>query len=275
MTSKSWRIPLRIFLGFPQRLPHLSIHMMLRLLFISLSVITFAALTKNQASAEDKRPNVLMICVDDLNDWVEPLGGHPQARTPAMARLAQSGVLFSNAHCQSPLCNSSRTSLMLSRRPSQTGVYGLAPWFRGVPELSSLTTLPQHFAAAGYQTITAGKVFHGGAFRKRDPLGRKEFDVIGPPGSPGIKPPKKLIPPTPGGDHPLMDWGVFDHDEKDKGDYRVASFLVEQLENLDGKEPVFIAGGFFLPHVPCHVTPKYWDMFPEQTLILPHIDRLE
>ena len=50
-----------------------------------------------------ERPNVLLIAVDDLNDWVGCLGGHPQAKTPNIDALAKRGVLFSNAHCQSLL----------------------------------------------------------------------------------------------------------------------------------------------------------------------------
>ena len=37
------------------------------------------------------QPNILFISVDDLNDWIEPLGGHPQAITPNLSRLAGRG----------------------------------------------------------------------------------------------------------------------------------------------------------------------------------------
>ena len=74
-----------------------------------------------QAAA--KRPNVLFIAIDDLNDWVGCLGGHPQVRTPNIDRLARRGVLFSNAHCQAPICNPSRVSLLTGVRPSTSGVY--------------------------------------------------------------------------------------------------------------------------------------------------------
>ena len=77
-----------------------------------------------------ERPNVLFIALDDLNDWVGCLGGHPQVKTPHMDRLAQRGTVFLNAHCQAPLCNPSRTSLLTGLRPSTTGVYALEPWFR-------------------------------------------------------------------------------------------------------------------------------------------------
>ena len=55
-------------------------------------------------SVETKNPNVLFISIDDLNDWIGCLGGHPQAKTPNLDRLATRGTLFLNAHCQSPVC---------------------------------------------------------------------------------------------------------------------------------------------------------------------------
>src|SRR5438552_14676706 len=89
------------------------------------------ALLGSPVSADEKpRPNVLFIAIDDLNDWVGCLGGHPQVKTPHMDRLAASGTLFANAHCQGPLCNPSRASLLTGLRPSTTGVYALQPWFR-------------------------------------------------------------------------------------------------------------------------------------------------
>ena len=56
-------------------------------------------------AGEEQKPNILLIAIDDLNDWIGCLGGHPQAKTPNLDRLAARGVLFSNAHCQSPVCN--------------------------------------------------------------------------------------------------------------------------------------------------------------------------
>src|SRR5689334_21741347 len=70
------------------------------------------------APASERYPNVLFIAVDDLNDWVGCLGGHPQAKTPNIDRLAAGGTLFLNAHIQAPLCNPSRASLLTGLRPS-------------------------------------------------------------------------------------------------------------------------------------------------------------
>src|SRR5687767_6737680 len=114
------------------------------------------------AQAAQQKPNVLFIAIDDQNDWIGALGGHPMVKTPNLDQLAQRGTVFLNAHCQAPLCNPSRTSLMLSLRPTTTGIYGLAPWFRTLPEWKDRVTLPQHFAASGYRTYAAGKIYHGG-----------------------------------------------------------------------------------------------------------------
>ncbi|MCS6850699.1 MAG: sulfatase [Gemmataceae bacterium] len=214
------------------------------------------------------RPNVLFIAIDDQNDWVGCLGGHPLVKTPNIDRLAQRGTVFLNAHCQAPLCNPSRTSLMLGLRPTTTGIYGLAPWFRTLPRWRDRVTLPQHFARHGYRTLTAGKVYHGGIPAKER---SKEFDVWGPAGGPGAKPPKKLVPPTPMGNHPLVDWGTFPHQDADKGDYQVASWAIEQLRSVPKDQPFFLAVGFFLPHVPCYATSKWFDLYPDNDSVLPAI----
>lgn len=226
--------------------------------------------SRQAQSAEDRaKPNVLFIAIDDQNDWIGHLGGHPLAKTPHLDRLAERGTTFLNAHCQSPLCNPSRTSLMLSLRPTTTGIYGLAPWFRTLDEWKDRVTLPQHFTAHGYRTLTAGKMYHGGAGGRQRQAA--EFDVWGPPGGVGVRPDEKLIPPTPMGNHPLMDWGVFPHGEEDKGDYQVASWAVEQIRTAPRDEPFFLAAGFFLPHVPCYATQKWFDLYPDDDSVLPVI----
>lgn len=225
--------------------------------------------TSSGKSAAPARPNVLLLAIDDQNDWVGHLGGHPLARTPHLDRLARRGTAFLNAHCQAPLCNPSRSSLMLGLRPTTTGIYGLAPWFRRLDAWKDRVTLPQHFKAHGYRTLVAGKIYHGslGSTQARS----LEFDVWGPGGGIGARPEKKLIPPTPMGNHPLMDWGVFPHRDEDKADYQVASWAIRQIETAPRHEPFFLAAGFSLPHVPCYVTQPWYDLYPGDDRILPAV----
>ena len=99
--------------------------------------------------AKDK-PNVLLVSIDDLNDWAGCLGGHPQAKTPNIDRLARMGTLFANGHCQSPVCNPSRASMMTGRYPHTTGIYFLSPDLEAAPVLKDVQTLPEVFADNGY-----------------------------------------------------------------------------------------------------------------------------
>ncbi len=220
------------------------------------------------------RPNILFIAIDDQNDWIGHLGGHPLAKTPNLDKLAARGTTFLNAHCQAPLCNPSRSSLLFGLRPTTTGIYGLAPTPRQLPELKDRVSLPQHFASSGYRTYATGKIYHGGTVAGGNQQNTTpEFQVTAPYGGVGTKPPKKLIGPTPMGNNPLMDWGVWplDNDDRTKGDYQVATWTVDQVRAAPMDQPFFIAAGFFLPHVPCYATQKWFDLYPDDDSVLPPI----
>jgi choline-sulfatase len=232
-----------------------------------LATIACWLLCASSQSLAAKSPNILFISMDDQNDWIGPCGGHPQVKTPNLGRLASRGEAFLNAHCQAPLCNPSRTSVMLSLRPTSTGIYGLAPWFRSVNSLKSRVSLPQHFKAHGYTTYAAGKVYH--PFDNSRHLA-DEFDVLGPAGGIGVRPDHKLIPATPQ-ENVLMDWGMFPHRDEDKTDYQVASWAIERLKSAPPQQPFFMAIGFSLPHVPCYATKKWFDLYPDDDRLLPAV----
>lgn len=232
-------------------------------------VLVFAALALGipGALAAPPRPNVLFIAIDDLNDWVGCLGGHPQARTPNMDRLAARGTLFSNAHVQSPLCNPSRSSLLTGLRPSTTGIYGLAPGLRDVAATRDRVTLPQHFARHGYFTAGFGKVFHDGSIPPQ--LRTNEFHVWGP--APGMPLPKEKFVHTPS-DIRAMDWGVFPEDDREQADWKIADAAIAQLKTRPPDKPFFLAVGFRLPHVPCFASQQWFDLFPpEDEILLPPV----
>lgn len=237
----------------------------MRALVRGLILAAAAMLLPGASAAASEKPNILFIAVDDLNDWTGCLGGHPQAKTPHMDRLAARGTVFLNAHCQAPLCNPSRTSLLTGLRPDSTGIYGLSPWFRTLPEFADLVTLPQYFKKNGYRTYSTGKIHHGPHGRGQDD---GEFDVIGPGGGVGVRPTKPLVNAPSG--HPLVDWGVFPHDDKDKGDWQITEWAAKELDKKP-EGPFFLSVGYFLPHVPCYASQRWFDLHPEETLRLPLI----
>ncbi|MEZ6103674.1 MAG: sulfatase [Pirellulaceae bacterium] len=213
---------------------------------------------RSEPQPPDTRPNVLMIAVDDLNDWVGCLGGHPQSVTPNLDAFAQRSVVFTNAHCQAPICNPSRISLLTGTRPSTTGIYYLGPLLRQCDSTEDAVTLPQHFARHGYHTMAAGKIFHV--------EGRGEFDLYaGNMGGMGPRPPKPI---SAGHSHPLWDWGAFPDSDELMPDAKIAAWASEQLaKSYD--QPFFLACGFYRPHVPMTVPHKWFDLHPLDQVQLP------
>jgi len=224
-------------------------------------LLSLACLAVLPAQAAD-RPNVLMIAVDDLNDWVGCLGGHPQAKTPNIDRLAARGVLFGNAHCQAPICNPSRVSLMTGRFPSTSGIYLLSPsQFRRSPALADCVTMPEYFAKHGYATLGCGKVYHNST-------ATETFQEYGPRGGFGPLPKNKINYRV---GHRLWDWGAFPESDDQTPDAQVADWAVGQLRRKHDK-PFFLAAGFFRPHVPLYAPQKWWDLYPpEDEIELPKV----
>ena len=102
------------------------------------------------------QPNILLIIADDLNNWVAPMAGNAQAKTPNLDRLAARGVTFRNAQCPAPLCNPSRTAFMSGMRPSTTGIYhNQQVW---MPHIGRGLCLNDYVRKFGYNSLWAGKI---------------------------------------------------------------------------------------------------------------------
>ncbi len=217
----------------------------------------------------NKHPNVVMICIDDLNDWLGCMQGHPNAITPNIDRLARKGVLFTNAHCQAPLCGPSRASLMTGLRPSTTGIYGMIDddlIKKDNPSTESVVFLPEYFKQNGYHTMGIGKIFHqhapkgvfdesGGRVPGFGPVPSERFVWSGEPGKKGY-----------GGTS--TDWGAFPAADSLMPDYQSAQWAIERLKR-NYEKPFFLAVGFLRPHVPWYVPQKWFDMHPLEDIKTP------
>ena len=216
--------------------------------------------------ASQQRWNVLFIAIDDLNDWVGCLGGHPNARTPNLDRLATTGTLFTNAHCPAPACNPSRAALLTGVRPSTSGVYYNSQPFRSSPALEDAVTLPRHFADHGYKVIGGGKIFHE-AFP--DPISWEEYwpsmETTRPEDP---NPPTRPLNGLPWTYH--FDWGPLDARDEEMGDWQVADWAIGKLQEQHDR-PFFLGCGFFRPHLPWYVPRKYFDLHPLEGIALPEV----
>lgn len=221
------------------------------------------AMTPFQVWSQLKKeyPNVLMLIVDDLNDWVGAMGGHPNAKTPNIDKLADQGTLFTNAHASAPLCGPSRASIMTGRAPSSTGIYGHIHDndIRKVDKAKHSVFLSEYFKKNGYYTAGVGKVFHeAAADGSFDDFGGR-YKGFGPYPEKPLKWDKKGT---------STDWGPFPESDEQMPDYDSAHWIANKLKQQHDK-PFFMACGFLRPHVPWHVPKKWFDMHPAKDLFLP------
>lgn len=231
-------------------------------------IVLFFLLAGLPVDAADSKPNVLFIAVDDLNDWVGCLGGHPQAKTPNIDRLAAGGMLFTNAHCAAPACNPSRTAIMTGISPHRSGMYDNRQKMREI--LPTATLLPKYFSQHGYWSAGSGKLLH--YF-----IDAASWDEYFPPKETENPFPRTLYPEKrpvslPRGgpwQYNETDWGGLDaSDEEFGGDWLVSKWIGEQLSRKHEK-PFFLACGIYRPHEPWFVPQKYFDQFPLDDIQLP------
>jgi len=239
----------------------------------SLSILITLILTSSAVAVDDRdqtpdktstgasKPNILFIAVDDLNDWIGCLKGHPQTLTPNIDRLAASGVLFTNAHCPAPACNPSRTAIMTGIAPNKSGLYDNRQKMREV--LPNAELIPKHFSRNGYHSSGSGKMLH--YFIDAD-----SWDEYYPnkesenPFPPTLHPPQRPVNLPRGGPWQYVetDWAALDAtDEEYGGDWLVSEWVSKQLQKQHA-QPFFLACGIYRPHEPWFVPRAYYKKFP-------------
>jgi arylsulfatase A-like enzyme len=245
-----------------------------------------------------KHPNVLFIAIDDLNDWVGFLQGHPQVKTPNMDRLARRGLAFTSAYCAAPLCCPSRAAVFSGRQPFRTGIYHNGPNIRQYhPEI---VLLPRYFADHGYRTMGTGKLLHHRSpdlfdeyytpEQRWSPLrNAKEAEYTPDELASKATNPRHVVPSGPGGKAIVLplnrmpsdrnpwdpagesfDWGPFDVADDDMGDGKITGWAVERLQRTSDR-PFLLCVGYYRPHIPLYAPKRYFDLYPEAATLLPRV----
>lgn len=98
------------------------------------------------------KPNVLLICVDDLKPLLGCYGDQ-RIQSPNLDRLAARGLLFERAYCNQAVCAPSRNTLLTGVRSSTLGIYDLGTNFR-----QSILT-PSHCRNTSCNTAIARRVW--------------------------------------------------------------------------------------------------------------------
>ena len=230
-------------------------------------------------------PNILFIAIDDLNDWLGCYEGHPQIRTPHIDSLAKRGMLFTDAHCPAPICGPSRAAIMSGLAPTRNGVYSNnANYTKRLPNVESM---PEYLRRHGYQTLGAGKLFHGtngypeGAFDDYAPKTNRAYPkeaLLSSKQTPVYKfqygekiitfPRNSMPADRVWRDSHSFDWGPLDVPDHEFRDAQNVAWAIDRLK-VRPEKPLFLGIGFHLPHQPLYAPKRFHDLYPPETIVLP------
>ena len=179
------------------------------------------------------RPNIIVIFTDDQT--FRGVGyQNPEVKTPRLDALAASGIILERAYVASPICATSRTSMMTGLFPQQHGVIALdspafAPFITGAPREKQ--TLPSRLREGGYTTAFFGKSHLGAPRTYGFDIGRE----------------------------------IGGHD--DVQIFREASAFIQSRRKSD--PPFFLWLAPRQPHVPLRPEQRWLDLYPPGALHLP------
>ena len=208
-----------------------------------------------------RRPNILILMVDQLNGTLFPDGPAPWLHAPNLRALAERSARFSRCYTASPLCAPGRASFMSGQLPSVTGVYDNAAEFP-----SDLPTYAHHLRRAGYQTCLSGKMHFVGPDQLHGFEERLTTDVY--PADFGWTPDYR----KPG---ERIDWwyhnmgsvtgaGVAETSNQMEYDDEVAYHATRKLYDLargHDARPWCLTVSFTHPHDPYVARRRFWDLY--------------
>jgi iduronate 2-sulfatase len=216
--------------------------------------------------------NVLFIAIDDMRPLINAYGETEPLlpNTPNMDRLAESGVMFANAHCQQAVCNASRASLLTGLRPDTTMCWKLDTFFRD--QVPNVITLPQHFGNNGYRVHGIGKIYHStNKTSQDDPLSWNEGWSSSSTTYTWYETDKAALEDAGTNKVSATDAGEVDRlgnpitDEAYNDGYAAAQGVTKIAEYAASYQssdtPFFLAVGFQKPHMPFNCPKTYWDLY--------------
>lgn len=248
-------------------------------------LVNHAALSAKEFNSTDK-PNVLLICVDDLRPELNCFG-KSYIHSPNIDRLASNGRAFTRHFVNAPSCGPSRYTLL-------TGLYGPAgndALFRRRDRLAKdeevAPSMPEWFRENGYTTVSVGKISHHpgglGGPDWNDPTNvempnawDRHLMVSG-----AWKHPRGIMHGLANGEirgNPSkMDvYQAVDGEDTTYPDGLITESAISQLEELtgDSNKPFFLAVGFIRPHLPFGAPKRYLDLYTDVELPpIPHKEK--
>lgn len=218
-----------------------------------------------------RKPNILVLMVDQLAGTLFPDGPVDWLHTPNLRALADRSVRFSNCYTASPLCAPARASFMSGQLPSRTGVYD-----NGAEMRADTPTFAHHLRSAGYSTCLAGKMHFVGPDQLHGFERRLTTDVY--PADFGWTPDYR----SPG---ERADWwyhnmgsvtgsGVAEISNQLEFDDEVAHHgrsEVYRLARGADERPWMLTVSFTHPHDPYVARRRYWELYGDCDHLMPEV----
>jgi arylsulfatase A-like enzyme len=175
----------------------------------------FMAIIGIAVNTQEKKTNVLFIICDDLNEDEGVFGGHKQALTPNIDKLAASGIRFVNAQTNDPVYQPARNSLFTGVYPHDSKDFGWTDHTKQTV-LKNNKTIMKYFQENGYETLGSGKLTHSSAGADWDQWGMDLANDYGPfyfngtekEANPGVPAPYNSIGAVDGSFGRLPDAGI-------------------------------------------------------------------
>ncbi len=251
---------------------------------LNVMMLLFSACSQPEA---EPKFNVLFIAVDDLRPQMNCYG-YEQIQSPNMDKLAAQGMLFNRTYCQQAVCSPSRTSLLTGYRPESVGVTDMNTHFR--ENKPDVVTLPEHFKNHGYYTRSFGKIYHPGLddpqswsdsswwsrfpdkynyqdsqidvdLREAFEVFNRRFQKISKDMTPGEKLEARRSKPR------GPSWAAPNVPDTMLADGECTEAVIKMINQVKDR-PFFIATGFRKPHLPFVAPKKYFDLYPEESIVL-------
>ena len=217
-----------------------------------------------------KQPNFLFIMADQMAAQALPIYGHPLVQTPHLSRLAENGVVFDNAYCNSPLCAPSRFSMLTGQLASRIGAYDNAAYFS-----AEVPTLAHYLRNLGYHTCLSGKMHLVGPDQLHGFEERLTTDIY--PTDFGWTPDWENFKNRPSWYHNMLSVvqaGICQTSNQIEFDEEVAHQSVRKIYDLarnENQQPFLLLVSFTHPHDPFTITSEYWSRYDHDNIDLPKV----
>jgi arylsulfatase A-like enzyme len=276
--------------------------------FFFKNIVLISIFMSFMSCQNDIEPNVVLIMVDDMNDYTEVFDGHPQAKTPNIKKLASSGTSFLKAYSNDPMCGPSRASMIMGVYPHNSSNFWQESWLKN-EVLSNTKTIMEKFMENGYNVVGSGKILHHhnkqvwSEYKHRADYGPVIYKGVRESGKRGIAHPDVPKPFSTigqidgsygpfrmlsnleqkeeqlswayGGSRGYKEFKYNSEDDRDLTPDEINAQWAEdkltELANSNNKEPFFLAVGFLRPHTPLIAPQKYFDMYPLEDIQLANI----